>query len=538
MKPEFQNITNRLYEIARNYPEKPVFLHPKKMTFQEFCNLVDLYSAGFQKSGIKKGIRTVVLIKPGINLFAVTFALLRIGAIPVMIDPGMGTKAMARSLAHANPEAFVGIPKSILLKYVFPKQFSSVKIWISTGFNLSWQGKRLSKFRKHKTNQYAGVNVDKNDTVAVFFTSGSTGPAKGVVYKNYMFEAQLNLLKDHFTYNPRETDLCTFPLIGLFSVCLGLSVVLADMDMTRPATMNPCKVAENINRYNCTFMFCSPMVLKKLTDYCQEKNRKLLSLKKVMTAGAPVSPDLLQRSVKILSKEAEICTPYGATEALPVTDITQHELLELYKNKNFIDGICIGSPLKGLEVKIIRIDEDEIEGWKDVALCSSGEIGEIVVKGKNVTQSYFENESATRLSKIRDSSGSELWHRTGDLGRLDRDGRIWFYGRKSQRIITNYETLFTIPAEAVFNLHPAVERSALVGIKRNDEVYPVICIQLKSGTKQSKDLVNELNSLALEYDHTKNISTFLFHKKFPVDPRHNAKIYREKLAKWAQKKIT
>lgn len=538
MSDGFKNITDYLYKTAFNNPDKRAFLHPENISYGKLCNLVDTYASGFQQSEIKKGTHTVVLIKPGVDLFAVTFALFRIGAIPVMIDPGMGTKAMVSALDKTKPEAFIGIPKALILKYLFPKAFGTVKIWISTGSNWVWKGKKLKTFRRKKPKKYDVANIERSDTVAIFFTSGSTGPAKGVVYKNYMLEAQLQLLRSHFKYNPKEIDLCTFPLIGLFSVCLGLSVVLADMDMTHPAKMNPDKVAKNINRFDCTYMFCSPMVLKKLADFCVKKNIKLQSLKKVMVAGAPVLPALLQKGDTIISDFAEIHTPYGATEALPVTDINHLELLKLYgKNKSFTEGICVGYCLEGINIKIIKISDSEIESWNDVKLCEVGEIGEIVVSGENVTQSYFENEEANRLSKIRDSSDRFFWHRTGDLGMLDDEERIWFYGRKSHRVETNGEILFTITTEAVFNQHPDVVRSALVGVNLNGENEAVVCIQLKSGIKKNKKMVYEFKKMALKYEHTKNISVFLFHHQFPVDPRHNAKIFREKLAKWAQKKI-
>ncbi|MEN8116106.1 MAG: fatty acid CoA ligase family protein [Bacteroidota bacterium] len=531
---EIKNITDYLFDFTRINPDKPAFLHPKKITYQNFCRLVDLYASGVQKSGIKKGTKTIVLIKPGIDLFATTFALLRIGAIPVMIDPGMGTKAMARSLAKAEPEAFVGIPKSLLLKYAFPNKFKSVKTWISTGMNWIRGGKRLSAFRKLNHKSYTVADIGKNDDVAVFFTSGSTGPAKGVVYKNYMFEAQLNYLKNHFKYQPQEVDLCTFPLIGLFSVSLGLSVVLADMDMTRPATLKPQKLFDNINTFRCTFMFCSPMVLKKLAVYGQGKNRKLLSLKKVMTAGAPVTPELLQNFVKLLAETAEIHTPYGATEALPVTDIDNKELLEIYsKTEDYSNGICVGYSLENIDLRIIKITDTEIENIENANECSDGEVGEIIIRGENVTQNYFNNNQANRLSKIKDSINSFLWHRTGDLGRLDKKGRVWFYGRKSQRVITGGTTLFTIPVEAVFNRHRAVERSALVGVTKTGTTIPIVCIQLKHRFKKNRQMIAELQRMAEESGFFQNDVTLLFHKKFPVDPRHNAKIYREKLAEWA-----
>ena len=538
MNSEQKNITDYLYKFSQTNPEKLVFLHPKKFTYSKFCNLIDLYAAGFQKSGIQKGTKTVILIKPRIDLFAVTFALLRIGAIIIMIDPGMGNKAMAKALSKINAEAFIGIPKALLLKYIFRKEFKSVKLWISTGINLVRKGIRLSSIRKNENNRYTVAKLNDNDTVAVFFTSGSTGPPKGVVYKNYMFEAQLEYLKEHFKYNPNEIDLCTFPLIGLFSICLGLSVVLADMDMTRPATLKPAKIIKNINKFQCSYMFCSPMVLKKLTDYSHRKDIKLSSLKKIMTAGAPVSPELLQKFKNIISEDTKIHTPYGATEALPVTDINHKELLKLYEDSSsYLKGICIGYPLKNINLKIINITDTEIKKWADVVECINGEVGEIVIRGKNVSQNYFNNKRADKLSKIKDSTRHLLWHRTGDLGKLDDKKRVWFFGRKSQRVETNDKTLYTIPVEAVFNRHPAIERSALVGAKNNGNTEPVVCIQHKHRINKNKQLINELKMMAKENNLTNSISTFIFHKKFPVDPRHNAKIYREKLTIWAQKKI-
>lgn len=531
MKTDTFNITSRLFDISKKYPNKPLFLHPKQMSYRHFCDLTDSYSSGFYQSGIRENTRTIILIKPGINLFAVAIALFRIGAIPVMIDPGMGIKAMVKALSNVHPEAFIGIPKAIFLKYLFPNSLKSIKNWFSTKTS-------LKKFRKQKYPHYKVAMKNSTDTVAIFFTSGSTGTAKGVVYKNYMLNAQLKLLQDHFKYHQKEIDLCTFPLIGLFSICLGLSIVMADMNMTHPAKMNPKKVVENIRMFDCTYMFCSPMVLHKLANYCLTNKLKLLSLKKIMTAGAPVSPHLLQRSAFILSENAEICTPYGATEALPITDINHRELLELYKqHETFAQGICIGKPLKGINLRIIKVRENEIVNWKDSEICCEGEIGEITVCGDNVTQSYFNNNAVNKLSKIKDNTKSYSWHRTGDLGRMDKRGRVWFYGRKSHRVEIRNKIFYTVTTEAFFNAHPAIERSALVGVVKNGQKIPLICIQPKSGIRKSNQLLAELKELAASNKQTNQINEFLFYKNFPVDPRHNAKIYREKLAKWAQKKL-
>jgi acyl-coenzyme A synthetase/AMP-(fatty) acid ligase len=533
-----KNITDYLFDFAQSNPLKPALLNPIRITFSQLCATIENYAAGFQKNDIKKGTKTIVLIKPGLELFAATYALLRIGAVPVMIDPGMGRKNMSEALSKIGAEAIVGIPKAMLLKYVSPKYYESVKKWISTRKCLWWFGLSLKTFTRKNETDYKPCKVEPNDTAAVFFTSGSTGPAKGVVYKSSMIDAQIQFLKNHFKYSPNEIDLCTFPLIGLLIMCLGISVVLADMDMTKPAKLNPSKVIQNIIWFECTHMFCSPMVLQKLTKFGNENNIKLPALKRVMTAGAPVSPNILLQFQKIIPKFSEIHTPYGATEALPVTDIGHRELLEIYENnENLFRGICVGYALEGIDLQIISIIDEPIKFWIDAQILKTGEVGEIVVNGPNVTQEYLANDEANLKSKIFDSDSENYRHRTGDLGRLDEKGRVWFCGRKSQRVELKEKTMFTIPVEAVFNQHSAVARSALVGVNINYKIIPVICIELVQGAKNKRNIKKELIELAAANEVSNSINTVLFHKKFPVDPRHNAKIFREKLAVWAQKKI-
>lgn len=559
-----ENVTRFLYDFAALHPEKPALLHPVRITFGELCRLTDAYAAGFAGSGISKGTRTVVLIKPGADLFAVVFALLRIGAIPVLIDPGMGIKAMVRALSTVKAGAFAGMTKAHWLRLLFPHALKTIRVAVSTGIPLFPRDGSLKKFRKSGNTSYTLSQSAPDDEVAVFFTSGSTGPAKAVVYRNAMVEAQMHYLRDHFRYAPNDIDLCTFPLIGLLVINLGLSVVMADMDMTHPATLKPSKLLTNIRQYGCTTMFCSPMVLKKLSRYAHARKLKIDSLQKVFTAGAPVPSGLLRDFKKLVPPGAVIHTPFGSTEALSVTDATDAELWQAYGDRDSsLQGTCIGRPLDGIRLRLIPVSDDAIENMEDVKEVTPGEVGEITVYGPNVTQNYLNNDAANRLSKIREGHLPFLWHRTGDLGRIDSAGRLWYCGRKSQRVITPTRVYFTIPCEAVFNRHPAVERSALVGIRipaswehtavgnagipsgmkkkiaangpPNTGITPVICIELKPGFKESELLRNELLALARETEVTSGIDLILFHKKFPVDPRHNAKIFREKLAVWAQK---
>jgi len=282
------------------------------------------------------------------------------------------------------------------------------------------------------------------------------------------------------------------------------------------------------------------MILGKMARYGTDNNLKIPSLKRIMTAGAPVLPAVLRDTRKWIEPDAVIHTPYGATEALPVTDISDNELLKLYENKeSYSDGICVGYPIEGIMLKVIHITDEPLLSWDDLYSVPSGEVGEITINGPNVTQEYLSDAEAGIKSKIYDKITGQYYHRTGDLGRIDDSGRVWFYGRKSQRVVSGNETFFTITCEAVFNCHPSVARSSLAGISKGIPTVriPVICIELKKGFRGSEKLRIELLRLGHESSITRDINHILFHNKFPVDPRHNAKIFREKLALWAQKMI-
>jgi acyl-CoA synthetase (AMP-forming)/AMP-acid ligase II len=242
----------------------------------------------------------------------------------------------------------------------------------------------------------------------------------------------------------------------------------------------------------------------------------------------------------MLADGVQVHTPYGATESLPVTSIGSKEILgETAVRTGEGAGVCVGRPVEGMRAYVIRITDEPIEVWSDQLLVPPGEVGEIVVRGPVVTQGYHNRPEADRLAKIHDLASGQLLHRMGDVGYLDERGRIWFCGRKSQRVVTPGRTYFTIPCEGVFNVHPAVHRTALVGVPTPGGVRPVLCVErLPEGRKRpEEELRRELLALGARHEHTRDITTVLFHDAFPVDVRHNAKIFREKLALWAARRI-
>ena len=239
--------------------------------------------------------------------------------------------------------------------------------------------------------------------------------------------------------------------------------------------------------------------------------------------------------------DARIHTPYGATEALPVSSIDSTTILEQTRLLTEQGrGVCVGRPVPGVEVAVIRISDEPIAQLNSDLLLATGEVGEIIVSGEQVTRCYYQREESTRLAKIDDPENKRFFHRMGDLGYIDNEGRIWFCGRKSHRVVVDDHTLFTIPCEGVFNTHLQVYRTALVGVELNAKKVPLICVELEPGTDRRlyQAIIADLREIAVQFEHTAAIEHFLIHPEFPVDIRHNAKIFREKLAVWAQQQVS
>jgi len=545
----FLNISIHLKRMASVQPYKRAVVYPvgqdkerriayAHLTFLQLDRESDCLAHGLAAAGIKRGTRTILMVKPGPEFFALTFALFKTGAIPVVVDPGMGVRRMLSCLEESRAEAFIGIPLAHMLRTIFPKFFKTVKTWVTVGRRWFWGGYAYKQIRKVPWKPYETAKTTRDETAAILFTTGSTGPAKGAVYTHGNFDAQIRHIGSHFNISPDEIDLPTFPLFALFDPALGMTAIIPDMDPTKPALVDPEKIIGAITDQGVTNMFASPALLNRVGRYGTAKGIKLPSLKRVVSAGAPVAPSNIERFAGMLCNGAEVHTPYGATEAVPVISIGSNEILSETKDLSEQGyGTCVGRPLDGIEARIIKIIDDPIVEWSDRLLVPDGDIGEIAVKGDLVTRQYFEKPRADALAKIKE--GSQIWHRMGDLGWKDKKGRFWFCGRKNHRVITEHGTLFTIPCEAIFNNHPSVFRSALVGVGTAPAQQPVICVELEQGDKgkNKKELTKELLELAGYHEHTRHIETVLFHKAFPVDIRHNSKIFREELTVWAEEQL-
>jgi acyl-CoA synthetase (AMP-forming)/AMP-acid ligase II len=544
-----RNIASTLTEMAARQPGAAAILaNPRRdsgkidytpCTYLELDQKSDAIARGLQTLGIARGDRAAVCLRPGVDFFATTFALFKIGAVPVLIDPGIGLKNFGRCIAQAEPAAFIGLPIVHLLRRTLRWAKRTIRLNVTTG-NFGGISLRAVEQRGAPATSTEPLSTETG-VAAILFTSGSTGPAKGVVYTHGNFCAQIEALRDTYRIQPGEMDLATFPLFGLFGPALGMTTVIPDMDFTRPGFVDPRNIIEPILQLGITNMFGSPALIDRVGRYGEKNGIALPSLRRVISAGAPVPASALARFTKMLSPDAEIFTPYGATESLPVTSIGSKEILgETAALTDSGKGVCVGRPAGEIRAKIVAITDDPIAEWSADMELPPNRIGEIVVQGPVVTREYFQRPEATRNSKIQEVSTEKFYHRMGDVGYFDETGRLWFCGRKSQRVRRSDGDLFSTPFEAIFNTHPHVVRSALVGITRGGEQEPVICIELNPEGKHGKrsTLLAELRTLAERHPHTQIIRNFLVHPRFPVDIRHNAKINREQLALWAQKKVT
>jgi acyl-CoA synthetase (AMP-forming)/AMP-acid ligase II len=536
------NIASHLPAMARRQPDNlaVTLWSGESLTFKELDEASGTLARGLESVGIGRGVRTVLMVKPSLDFFTLTFALFKCGAVPVVVDPGMGIKNLGVCLAEAEPEAFIGIPKAHAARLLFKWAKGTIRINVTVGRRWFWGGHTLGavSLRGQADVEYVPATTGADETAAILFTSGSTGVPKGAVYTHGNFSAQVERIRETYGIKPGEIDMPTFPLFALFDPALGMAAVIPDMDASRPADVKPENIIEPILHHGVTNIFGSPALIDKVGRYGGAHGVKLPSLKRAITAGAPVPARVLERFSNMLSPDAQVFTPYGATESLPVCSIGSAEVLSETREKTEQGaGICVGRPVKGMTVAVIRISEEPIKEWSEALRVPRGEVGEIAVKGPVVTRSYLNRQTETELAKITVPGSANFYHRMGDLGYFDDEGRLWFCGRKSHRVVTSNETYYTIPCEGVFNAHPKVYRSALVGARLHSRVEPVLVVQLEAGVQESKDLRQALLSLGAAQPLTKKIQTLLFHKSLPVDIRHNSKIFREKLAVWATERL-
>ncbi len=510
-------------------------LRYRRVSFRDLGVLINKYQRGLTKLGLVAGDRVIMLVPPGIDFLALSYAVMARGAVPVYLDPGMGYKNLCQCIQDVNPQVFIGSHKAQLLRLLRKDLFRRVKFSFTAGRWSVMRGRDLSFLQSFSSSPLVAAPV--SDIALIAFTSGATGIPKGVVYTPGMIEAQLKIFKDIFGLIAGAKDVPLLPVFSLFNLAAGIGSVFAPMDPAAPLTLDPRKIIRIIQDLNIQYSFGSPTLWNKIAEYGVRSRQTMPTLQKVLMAGAPVSREVLQR-VREAVPQGEVFTPYGATEALPVTLVSSSEIMahQPLQAQTGEQGTYVGKRVPGVALKVIRPVEAEIESVAAVEVLSPLQIGEIIVQGENISPRYLHREDATRMAKIKD--GSSFWHRMGDMGYLDSDGGLYFCGRKAHRVVYRDHAFYSVPCERIFNAHHKVRRSALVTF--GPEKAPAIVVEPHPRhwpvTVEAKRIfMSELQALASGSMLTKDINRFFFHESFPVDARHNAKIFRDKLGEWANR---
>jgi olefin beta-lactone synthetase len=530
------NIAQRIRDVSKELPNKKSVVFSQRVgkgyeypfyTFSEFESRSNQMAHYFREQGISKGMRVLLFVRPCLDFSVITFSLFKLGAVPVLIDPGMGVKNLLGSIQQVKPEALVSVGEVHWLRRFKKSFFTSVKIKISlspVGGRTSYLYENLSGFPK----SFELEEMSSEDPSAILFTSGGTGIPKGVVYTHGILNSQTDLLQEMFKLTPRDIDLPGFPLFALFTLAMGMTSVIPDLDPTKPAQCDPAKIVQNILHSQATFVAGSPSIWERVGKYCLSKNIQLGSVKYVVMFGAPVRFEIHQMFQKILPF-GDTYTPYGATESLPVTLISGRDVLTKVSRTLQGSGVPIGRAVPQTEIMILKTtDIPEMFLQEEEA----DQVGEIVVRGNQVTRSYFEMKEETSKAKIIEEG--ILWHRMGDLGHLDAQGDLWFLGRKTHRVQLPLITYYPLEIEPIFNQHPEVKRVALVKLNKLEKISAALVIERRDGeTKASLEFFEELKELGKSTAKTSVIQDFFLHPGFPVDVRHNIKIDRIKLGLWA-----
>ena len=523
---ETANTAGWLRRGARLRPNQLAIVSDKtgqKLSYAELDQWTDAMARGLQAQGIKDGRRVLVLVRAGVDLVGLTYALFKAGAVPVLIDPGMGRAMFLRCVEDIAPTAFIGIPIGHVVRLLFPKSFRSVTTVVTAGTRFFWGGPTLAGLARTPGEPQMATVSDSSEA-AVLFTSGSTGPAKGVSYTHGMFNAQVRELRQIYDFRAGEVDCAAFPLFSLFDVAFLMTSVIPDLDPSKPGSCDPAKVSRALLTHHCTTAFGSPAIWKRVAPWAQQNAVQFPELKRILIAGAAVPPPLI-RALQDCLPNGDVGTPYGATESLPVANHWGRDILAKTAAASEQGlGTCVGTPAPGIVVRIVAINDAPIPDWSDVTELPAGEIGEIAVSGDVVTHEYANRAEATAAAKIRgvDASGAEaVWHRMGDLGYLDASGQLWFCGRKSERVETSTGPLYTDCVEGKLASRCGGRRIALVGLGVRGAERPAICVEGVSDQALAEALKNEGYSV-------------FFRPAFPVDVRHNAKIHRLQLKAWAE----
>ncbi len=435
------NLAARMIARAARYPERAAIVEyrsgrVRRLTFGALARDVAAVAAGLEARGISPGDDVLLFVPMSIELYVVLLALYHLGACAVFVDAWAGRTRLDQAVRAARPRAFIGSPRAHLLRLASPAMRAIPRAIVVGG---AWPLARLARGDPAR----AAAPVSVESPALVTFTTGSTGAPKAAVRSHGFLWAQHLALQDHLRLREDDVDLPTLPVFVLNNLAVGCTTVIPDFDPRHPADIRPAAIHRQMTAERVTTTGGSPAFYEKLATWCRERHQRL-EVRALFTGGAPVLPPLARLLTETVTGEVNVV--YGSTEAEPISGIDARAMLAGMERGG--DGLCVGSPVDRIRVRLIRPFDAPIalgpEGWREWDVAA-GEVGEIAVSGDHVLKGYLGDPEAERANKIRD--GACVWHRTGDAGRLDAEGRLWLMGRVSRRVLRDGATWWGIPAE-------------------------------------------------------------------------------------------
>ena len=504
------NLVTHLANRAKEHPERPALIDAKQsISYQDLYAHVCGASTQLQGDGLKPNDTLLILQSVSIDLYVTLLGAFHAGLTVMFIDPSAGNKMLSNSLKLHQPNALIGSSKAHLLRLTIPAIRKIPRHYHSSGwvpFSKKWQPK--------KSTDVEPIETTSDSPALITFTSGSTGMPKAACRTHGFLLAQHEALADSLHYCEGEVDLVTLPIFALANLASGLTSVIADTDLRFPARAESTSILQQCTQHHITRCAASPAFFTRL-----HRDQKMPPFQSIYTGGAPVFPNLIDE-IHAAHPEMNIVTVYGSTEAEPIAHISWSDVDDIdHQMMSEGKGLLVGKAVDATELRIITDQSGQAIPpitHQELQSLPEGKIGEIIVTGQHVLKGYLHGKGDEE-NKI--NVDGKVWHRTGDAGWMDQDGRVWLMGRASAKIQLNEKSLYPFGVECAAMSHPEVERCALIFFENQVTLF----IEGPDNKRLRTQLLEKLKELSVE--------SIRFTPLIPVDKRHNAKIDYSELQK-------
>jgi len=529
MKDPRHNVLAVLRDVAARVPDRTALVLEEpgrgesRITFAGLWERIGRAAAGLRRRGLGPGDRAIVMIPMSIDLYVALLGLLKLGAVAVFVDPWIGRRQIAAFAAFAEPRAYLGIPKSHLLR-LLDGRLRAIPLSVTTGGRLGPLPARHTLGELETEPGDDDVHpVDPDDPALVTFTSGSSGEPKGANRTHGFLLAQHRALAAEFSAREEDVDMPMFPVFALNNLASGVPSIVPAMDFRRVEKVDAGRVLRQMHTHGVTTCTASPPFFDRIAEHLAVHPDIKPRLRRLLTGGAPVSDAQLRTWRKALP-DPELLVVYGSTEAEPVAHLTAEERLAAVNDlRPGTPGYCVGHPSERVKTKLIRIVDGPVDRPDELP---PGEIGELIVTGDHVCRDYYRNPQAVRDNKITDPDGT-VWHRMGDTGSFDTAGRFWIAGRVHSTIHRRGGLLHPqLVEQAARGDDDRIRRIAAVGL----DDRAVLVVETDAGEEMKQDIAKRLAAAGIEIDEIDEI--VLTREPLPVDPRHNSKIDYGRVGAW------